>query len=122
MKKLLRTTKGQILYSAFIFSLSVALLHYSPLSNVHGRSDAAIIVAIFGVLSLVISYLLNLKVLTLTATFGYILALIIAFLFQSNGVDPAGGTTNNLWQIWLVSYWIMLAAGLIADIFIKRKK
>lgn len=122
MKKILSTPIGQILYSIIIFSLAFVALHFSQLNMIHGRSDAPIIVGIFGIIALVISYIFKLKLLTLVATIGYILALVIGVIFQTNGVDGGGGATNNLWQIWLISYWVFLGLGLIVNIILKKKK
>lgn len=122
MKKILSTPIGQILYSSIIFSLTFVALHFSQLNMIHGRSDAPIIVAIFGVIALIISYVFKLNLLTLVATFGYIIAFLLGVIFQTEGVDPGGGATNNLWQIWLISYWVFLCMGLIVNIVFKKKQ
>lgn len=121
MKKMLSTPLGQILYSSTIFLLAFILLHFSPLNMIHGRSDAALIVGIFGVIALLVSYVFRLKLLTLTATFGYIIAFILGVIFQTNGVDSGGGSTNNLWEIWLISYWIFLGLGFLVNVILKKK-
>lgn len=122
MKKILSTPMGQILYSSIIFSFAFAALHFSQLNMIHGRSDAPIIVAIFGVIALIISYVFKLNLLTLVATFGYIIALLLGVIFQTKGVDPGGGATNSLWKIWLISYWVFLGVGLIVNIIFKKKQ
>ena len=89
---------------------------------IHGRSDAPIIVAIGGVIALLISYAFQLKLLTSIATFGYIFTLMLGVLFDTNSIDPSGGATNNLWQIWLISYLIFIGIGLVANIVMNRRK
>ena len=122
MKNILLSRAKQIILSFSLFAVSVILLQWGPLNIIHGRSDAPIIAAIFGGLFLLLSYLLSLKWLTLTATLGYIVTFLLGVLFNTNGVDSGGGATNNLWQIWLVSYGIFIGVSIIADIFIRYKK
>ena len=119
IKKLLASNKGQILYSFIIFLSTFILIHFSSLNTIHSRSDAPIIVGIFGVIALIISYIFKLKLLTLTATFGYVISFILGMIFQTNGVDEGGGSTNSLWQIWIVSYWVFLGMGFVVDIIKK---
>ncbi len=121
MKKRLSAPIGQILYSSIIFWVAFVALHFSQLNMIHGRSDAPIIVAIFGVIALIISYVFKLNLLTLVSTFGYIIAFLLGVIFQTNGVDGGGGATNNLWQIWLISYWVFLGLGFIVNIILKKK-
>ena len=119
MKKIFSKRSVQITLSLLVFTTAFILLHYSPLGAVHGRSDAALIVAIFGVFSLLIAYIFSFKYLMVTATLGYIPALLLGVIFNTDGVDGGGGVTNNLWQIWLVSYWVFIGVGLILDIIKK---
>ncbi len=121
MKKMLSTPLGQIVYSTTIYLLTFILLHFSPLNKIHGRSDAALIVGIFGVIALLISYAFRLKLLTLTATFGYSTTFILGVIFQTDGVDLGGGSTNSLWKIWLISYWMFLGLGFLVNIILKKK-
>ena len=119
MKKMLSKRPVQIAISSFVFTTSFLLMHYSPLNEVHGRSDAALIVAVFGVFALFIAYILDMKYLMTTATFGYIIALLLGAIFNFDVPYEGGGTSNNLWQIWLVSYWMFIGIGIVIDI-IKR--
>ena len=57
----------------------------------------------------------------LSASVSYIAGFFIAYLFQSDGTDPGGGRTNNLWIIWTV---ITIAAIIFSSIyeFLKSRK
>lgn len=88
----------KILYSSIIFIAAVAILYYGPFDTIHWRSDEAIIVGAFGVI-----------------------ALLLGVIFQTDGVDFGGGGTNNLWKIWLISYWVFLGGGFIVNVVIKKK-
>ena len=105
MKKLCSNRAVRITTSLLVFGTSFMLFHCAPLNSVHGRSDAALIVAIFGILALLFSYIFNLNYLMATATLGYTVALLLGVLFNTDGLDGGGGATNNLWQIWLGCFW-----------------
>jgi hypothetical protein len=81
MKKVFNKRILQIIGSMILFSISFILCHYTHLAALHGKSDAPIIVGILGIIALFISYIFNLKALTITATFGYIIAIFNRCLF-----------------------------------------
>lgn len=122
MKNRKFSSTAQMLVSSSIFVLSMLLLQFSPLNEFHGRSDAPIIVGAFGVLALLISFAFSLKPLNIMATGGYLLALAIGVIFQSDGVDPGGGLTNNWWKIWFFTYWAFLGIGAVISAYKKIKQ
>ncbi|WP_409969888.1 hypothetical protein RFF05_08305 [Bengtsoniella intestinalis] len=122
MKQFLSTRLGRTICSTFLFALLVCLLHNYPLNQIHGRSDAAIIVGFFGVLLLLISCGFGLKPLTIATIGGYVAALVLGMVFNTNGVDAGGGSTNNLWIIWLFSYWVFLGIGLVVSLALNYRK
>ncbi|NLZ84081.1 MAG: hypothetical protein GX915_10510 [Clostridiales bacterium] len=121
MKKPLNRKTFQIIGSAILFAISFILFHYSHLATLHGKSDAPIIVGIFGVLALLISYIFDLKALTITATFGYIIAFILGICLDTDGIVPGDKLTHQLWLVWLISYWIFIGLGIIYDFLRKIK-
>jgi hypothetical protein len=91
------------------------------LATFHGKSDAPIIVAIFGVIALLVSYIFNLKALTITATLGYIISFFIGVLLDTDGIVTGDGMIHNLWIVWLISYWVFNGIGIVCD-FVKKIK
>ncbi len=89
--------------------------------DIHQMKEGPLIVALAGIIILPITYIFKLNFTTITATLGYIIAYIIGVIFNTNGVDPSGGTTNNLWIIWIISYWIFIGLGILIDIIFKYK-
>ncbi len=112
----------QIVGSIILFSISFMLCHYTHLANLHGKSDAPIIVGIIGIVALLISYIFNLKALTITATFGYIIAFFIGVYMETDGIVLGDGAIHELWVVWLFSYVISIGVGIICDFINKIKK
>lgn len=91
------------------------------MATFHGKSDAPIIVAIFGVIALLVSYIFNLKTLTITATLGYIISFFIGVLLDTEGIVTGDGMIHDLWIVWLTSYWGFNGIGIVCD-FAKKIK
>lgn len=121
MKKIFSKRAFQIICSIILFSISFILCHYTHLATLHGKSDAPIIVGFLGIAALLISYIFNLKALTITATFGYIIAFFIGVCLETDGIVLENGAIHELWVVWLVSYCVFIGMGIIYD-FIKKLK
>lgn len=121
MKKIIHKRAFQIIGSIILFSISFILCHYTQLSALHGKSDAPIIVGVLGITALLISYIFNLKALTITATFGYVIAFFIGVCLETDGIVLGNGAIHELWLVWLVSYCVFIGIGIIYD-FVKRLK
>ena len=120
MKKIFNKKIFQIICSIF-FSISFILCNYTHLVTFHGKSDAPIIVAIFGVIALLVSYIFNLKTLTITATLGYIISFFIGVILDTEGIVTGDGMIHDLWIVWLTSYWVFIGIGIVCD-FAKKIK
>ena len=101
-----------------IFIVAFIILQYSNLNSLHGRSDAPLISAIWVVIALFISVVCRLRVTIFTSTLGYLVAFIIALIFNTTTIDPLRGNMNNLWIIWIIACWIFIGVGIIVDIYI----
>ena len=119
MKNIFNKRAFQIIGSIILFSISFILCNYTHLATLHGKSGAPMIVGIFGIVALFISYIFNLKALTITATFGYITAFFIGVCLDTDGIVLGDGAIHELWEVWLFSYWVFIGMGVICD-FIKR--
>lgn len=86
MKKLFNNKIIKISVTLLIFIATLSLLHFTSLNELHGRSDAAIIIGIVGGIGLIISYIFNLNIMTIATTLGYALSSIVGVLFESEGM------------------------------------
>lgn len=121
MKKSFNKRAFLIIGSIILFGISFILCQYTPLAALHGRSDAPIIAGILGIAALLISYIFNLKAMTITAAFGYIIAFFIGVCMETEGIVLGDGAIHELWVVWLVSYCVFIGIGMICD-FVKRLK
>lgn len=55
------------------------------------------------------------------AAFGYIFGFILGAIFNTDGLDPGGGRTNNFWIIWTSGLLLCIVSGFVADIALKLK-
>lgn len=104
-----------------LFGLFYLICRYG-LFDFHGMKDGPMIVAFVGIVALLISYALKMRVTTISAVLGYPIAFIIGILFETDSIFYPGGASSNLWHIWIISYWIFIAIGTIADVVIKIKR
>jgi hypothetical protein len=120
LKKIFHKRGFQIIGSIILFIFLFVLCNYTYLASLHGKSDAPIIVAIFGVIALLISYIFNLKILTITATLGYIISFFIGVLLDTEGIVTGDGMIHDLWIVWLTSYWVFNGIGMVFSTLQKR--
>jgi len=60
----------------------------------------------------------------ISVVFGYIFGFLIGAIFNTNGVDPGGGTTNNFWILWTFALLVCIFIGIVWDMAcrcLKRK-
>ncbi len=71
-------------------------------------------------LSLAIS--LNSRRLTIATHIGYLGGFLLALIFNTDGVDPGGGSTNNFYIIWIVCFLLSVLAGIFEESFHRAKR
>lgn len=71
---------------------------------------------------LAISFVCKWRITPFCTAFAYSIGFIAGFLFQTDGVDPGGGTTNNLWIIWTAVFAGLILIGIIADLITASKR
>ena len=69
-----------------------------------------------GVAVLLISLLAKGELLPWFVSATYPIGFAAGFLFQSNGSDPGGGSTNNFWLIWTIVFVVGLGIGMICEV------
>lgn len=85
---------------------------------IHGNIGLPACLFIIGTVSVVISFFFKGKIIPICTAFAYIVGFIVGAVFQTNGVDVGGGTTNNLWIIWIVVFACLTLVGIIYEKFI----
>lgn len=92
------------------------------LFSLHGMREWPVILFAVGVVILTVSFLAKAKYIPTVTAAAYPLAFLLGALLQSDGVDPGGGRTNNLWIIWTVVFIGMIFISVCFELLIKKKK
>ena len=53
---------------------------------------------------------------------GYIVGFFCGYLLQTVSYDPGGGALNNMWLIWMGFYGAAMIAGILLEIFSRKKR
>lgn len=53
---------------------------------------------------------------------GYIIGFICSMIFNKDGIDPGGGSTNNAWIIWSIVFLVIIISGIIWELIDKTIK
>ena len=89
--------------------------------DIHGMKDWPGFMLGLGIALLVVSFLLKWRHLPLISANGYLAGFVAGLVFRTNGIDPGGGRTSNMWLIWLVVWLGVALIGVAADLFLGRK-
>ena len=83
--------------------------------DIHGMKEWPVILFVIGIIVMAISFILEGRITPVCTAFSYTVGFIAGVIFQSDGTDPGGGRTNNLWKIWTVVFLCLILAGFICD-------
>ena len=88
----------------------------------HGMKEWPVVLFLAGVIVLGISIYRKKFYLPLFISLGYSISWVIGAFTQSDGVDPGGGFTNNLWLTWLLSYVGIILVGIVFELISPKAK
>lgn len=107
-------------------TLSIMILSYwfcrFFMFDFHGMKQYPMILFIVSLSILIISLFLKKHLLSIITILGYVGGFLIAFIFNSDGIDAGGGGTNNLWIIWTVTMLTCIIIGIAIEVIIHQKK
>ena len=110
------------LSSLAVLCAGFVIIRYALLS-VHGMRECPLFLFIGGLSLLFISFFAGARKLPLFIALSYIIGFAAGLIFQSDGLDPGGGKTNDLWIIWTVVYiCIVIVAAFCEGIIMRKKK
>lgn len=91
--------------------------------GVHGMKQWPTILFVSGLVGIAVSSFFKCKFISISASFGYIIAFVLAVLFEQDYAEPTGAVTmNSLWIIWTVSYLCYVLLGVIVEIVKRYEK
>jgi protein-S-isoprenylcysteine O-methyltransferase Ste14 len=108
------------------FGSSAALLvcyvvsRHDVLGLWHNMHDWPAVLLVLGLAAIGISAFVFAQKVMLCVPCGYIAGFVLAAVFNAEGVDPGGGTTNNGWIVWAATLLVFIAAGVIWELAHRR--
>lgn len=90
--------------------------------ELHGMREWPFDLWIAGVVVILVSLIAKKQLVPWFTTVGYFFGFLAGVIFHTEGVDPGGGRTDNLWQIWTIVFVVGILAGVIFEIVIKWRK
>ena len=75
-----------------------------------------------GMIFVAISFFLKGNVTPICTSFAYIVGFVVGVIFETDGIDASGATTNNLWIIWTVVFICCTVVGVISERIFSVKK
>ena len=109
------------LLSPLAFIIYFALSYYFCniiLAHTHGMKDWSNLLAAVSFIVLIIALIFKKKFIALMSVVGYSGGYLIGLIFNSDGVDPGGGTTNNFWLIWTAVVIVSIIAGPVIEFIV----
>ncbi len=123
-KALLQQNKKVLL--AHLISLGILLLGFLlcryAFFGLHGMKEWPIDLFKVGIAAILISLFARKQYVPWFVAGGYILGFWLGVLFHTEGTDPGGGKTDNLWIIWTVVFLGCILAGILCEIWMKWRK
>ena len=90
--------------------------------GLHGMKEWPVDLFVVGLIVLLISLLAKRKYVPWFTAGGYFLGFLVGVIFHTEGFDPGGGKTDNLWQIWTVVFVVCILAGIVVEIVMKWRR
>ena len=109
------------LLSLCVLSIGFVLCRY-VFFDIHGNFGVPVWLFVVGMVSVTISFFLKGKTTPIFTAIAYIIGFIAGVIFQTDGVDPGGGRTNNLWIIWVVVFVCITLLGIVFEKIIGSAK
>ena len=108
------------LYAAILLLVDFLACRYL-FFNFHGMKQWPTVLFGLGIAVLTGSFLLKGKYLPMISANGYLAGFVAGLVFRTNGVDPGGGRTNNMWLIWLLVWLGFALIGGTMELFRGKK-
>ena len=89
--------------------------------TLHGNTQWLIFLFVVSLIVLGIAAVIDSRKIMLSTVIAYIGGFALGLLLGTDGLDPGGGATNNWWQIWTISFLIIIIVGVVWEIISRRK-
>lgn len=90
--------------------------------GLHGMAEWPLDLGIAGLVVVTMSSITKKQVIAWFTAIGYLVGFFVGVLFHTEGFDPGGGRTDNLWQIWTVAFFVCIVAGAVTQTVMKWRR
>ena len=90
--------------------------------GLHGMKEWPVCLLAAGLVIVTMSLLTKKQIVAWFTSVGYLVGFFAGVLFRTEGFDPGGGRTDNLWQIWTVTFMVCIVVGAITETVRKWRK
>ena len=90
--------------------------------GLHGMKEWPLDLLLAGLVVVTISLITKKQMIAWFTSAGYLLGFFVGVLFHSEGFDPGGGRTDNLWILWTVTFMVCIVAGAITETVMKWRR
>ena len=90
--------------------------------EIHGMKQWPELLFIVGVVVLTVSLVVKAKMVPVFTALAYIIGFAAGVFLQTDGVDPGGARTNNLWIIWTIVFIICIGLGVVGEVVTAKRK
>ena len=118
--------KNKRLLATHLIALGLLLLGFVlcryAFFGLHGMGEWPFDLLIAGLVVLILTLLARKTYAPWFISLGYFLGFWLGVLFHKEGLDPGGGKTDNLWQIWTIAFFVCIVVGFIFELVLKWQR
>ncbi len=103
-----------------LFGISYWLCRFT-FFDIHGMKSWPNTLAMVGLIIIVVATIFRNRIIPVATLVGYMGGFILAMIFNTDGVDPGGGGTNNAWIIWGTAFIFFNLVGIILSLISKQR-
>ena len=101
-----------------ILLLGFVFCHY-VFFDLHGMKEWPVDLFIAGLVALMVSLFARKQYVPWFTAGGYVFGFLLGVLFHTEGTDPGGGKTDNLWIMWTAVFLVCILAGILFEVVMK---
>ena len=96
------------------------MIRYALL-DLHKMKDWPTVLFVSCFIVITICFFTKKTIAPLIISISYVIGFVLGYIFQTNGIDAGGGTTNNLWIIWTITIFVFVFIAIITELFALKK-
>ena len=116
-----RNRRAICIISLLVLCAGFVLIRFA-MFDIHGMKQWPLVLFVGVLVVIGVSYFAGAGLIPPFTAVSYIMGFTIGKIFQQDGTDPGGGSTNNLWIIWTVIFVCFTLASILTELLAVRKK